>query len=634
MPIWGRRESYSVVTSTVVLLVIAGVSANYLRGLIAPIEPNGLVAFEEAFMKRASTQRVRWLTVDDEPFKRAINEGKSVMVFAGSFSSSSARRFDDEVFSMRDVAARLNKEYVCVRVDVSTNPEWTTGLLPITRGLSGAEEGFAIWFFRPDGTLLTWIGRRTWNSKADGNGFLGRVNQVTDSWRGGAGDEWQRPQRDQGQERSLLRSGDTTAIPDFSLATVPVRPLFVWSASDYENQINGGNSEEAMESLRKNIASPRFDLVDGGFFRLSDGEDPMLVEFDKDAATNAEMAALCAKAWVATNDEIFLYAYKRTMECIERQFMQPGKWSSSVSCDVDRGGRSLRHSFGPAKVRVTFSKQIKDIVSLVGMNDKANPLAVPFIADRRAFFERRELIDTFVREAQMIGDMSAVHLADDSLLDASATVVARCIEASLLLDDETSLQRALGWSKGLRRFRVGDDDVVHSTKGKGQSVKWLGDYVSYADAKLWEYCATSNIGSLRDGHIVLLRALELFSRNDRTDIVGCTSTNDRVGPVDLAMPPVTDASPTVPGLIRVAFLYSVALGDTALKEFATQLVERYSCAANQYPSQFGSFFSSAHLVTESKFGCSASDISPYSLGVELRVDPFVPVVRAASEYGG
>lgn len=615
-------------TNTLVFLAMAAVAVTFLRDLIAPSEPNGLIKYEDVFMRRAASQHINWLSIEDDPFSVAVSQGRPVMVFVAEEASASARALDVEVFSSREVAARLNRQFVSVRIDSSVHPEWESGILPITRAVIGAEPGFTVWFFRPDGTPLTWSGRREWDGVYDANEFLGSLNQVSEVWKTSTAEEWTRAERDQAAERRALRSGETLAVPDFSAWSWPDHAINRPTASLYVNAMTFGG-HDGLDRLKRDICSPRFDLVDGGFFRTSDPSNKFQVEFSKEAGQNAELFLVSAKAWAQTSEEIFRYAAERTFECIEQQFMADRGWVSSVTANTEPDGRSRRHSFGPAVLRTQGSRALKESAHEFGLRDRANLLAVPFIKDPTLVTADSEKLQRTVSELQRLGDSSGVVAASSIGLDECATVVARCIEAALLLGDNLALEKALGWADRLDSFRVGSDDVVHDLTGEGQSEKWLGDYVAYADANLWRFIATGESRSLDDGIRVLERAIELFSRNGETDIVACTSRDELFGKVSLAMPPVTDTSSYValPALIRVLDGYGLVTDQSKWRELAIGLIERYAYVANAYPAAFGSFFFNAWTVLKAEravlgYSCAREDLTR-----ALRRSPLGVVVR-------
>ncbi|MCH7945735.1 MAG: DUF255 domain-containing protein, partial [Armatimonadetes bacterium] len=119
MPIWGRRGSYVAVTFTVVMLAVIGAFARCGRDLVPPQEQNDLAAYQAEFLVRAARQRIKWRTTAMNPFAEARRLDRPLMVFAGGSWCQAARRFDADVFASPEVAARLNRDFVCVRVDLA-----------------------------------------------------------------------------------------------------------------------------------------------------------------------------------------------------------------------------------------------------------------------------------------------------------------------------------------------------------------------------------------------------------------------------------------------------------------------------------------------------------------------------------
>ncbi|HXH61095.1 MAG TPA: DUF255 domain-containing protein [Fimbriimonadaceae bacterium] len=604
MPVWGRRGSYVAVTWTVVALALIGSLAALVRRSIPPSEPNSLSSDHSVFLQRASHQPVNWRLMEDDPFAEARRLDLPVMVFAGSAVSQGARSFDDAIFSQPEVAARLNRDFVSVRLDLVTRPEWRSAFLSVLRNQVGADPGFVLWFFSPEGRLLTWVGRRSWSDKVDYNDLLGTLGEVLKQWRSLSPQVSTRAEREQREEVDVLRHGHTLSLPDFSRVPVGLtrQGTFVeWQPGAYRALLSSGSVDTFNSLLSSALFSPRFDLVDGGFFRLASGQDMRLVEFDKSAAVNAQMLAVVARALLANGDPVYKYAYERAVQCIKSSFVSGDDWSSYIESNVTDDERSPRHSFGIATLRTEFSSKARGFADQLGLDPRSNPLMVPTLS-RSALTENRAGLDEFVKEAQTVGDPSVDVGSKDSVLDSVGIVVARTIEAARLMDDSETLSAALSWSKRLSQFRAGIDDVVHSSRGRGRRRKWLGDYTSYADAMMQTYMATGNAASLRDGEQVLRRALVLFARGDKGDFVA-TSGSDGPSDFHVEMPSVVDdgAPPALPALMQQCYRYGCVLGDAGLRSIAFDIAERFASVANQEPGSFYSYFGAASEVLNT--GC-------------------------------
>ncbi len=600
MPVWGRRGSYVAVTYTLVALVGVTVFAQCTRDLIPPPESNDLEAYRAKFLARAAKQVVRWRTTDDAPFAEARRLDKPVMVFAGTAASQAARRYDDRIFGNREVAARLNQDFVCVRIDLVQEPEWRSAFLSVLRSSVDADPSYAVYFFNPDGTLLTWTGRRTWEDRPDFNDFLGLLSLVSDQWRSQKPGEWSQAQREQSAERRALREGGTTAVPDFEAfaQSYAWRSRFVfWQPAKYRFLLQAGRYGDVASLLGAELCSPRTDLVDGGFFRLASGEDLRIVEFDKVAVTNADMLAVLARAYVATREPIFEYWYGRTLVALDEQFTSGETWASFIEVDVGEDGRSKRHSFGAAVSRTEFDSFLRGFSAQLSLSD--NPLAVPHLREPSLVVSERESLDRAVGALQKIGEHEGEGASGDDSLDSAAFVVARLYEAADLMNDPAALALAEERVAHLEKFRAGTNEVRHSTFGRGLGRKWLGDYTGYADAMLEAFLATGQERRLESGEVVLRRALELFAKPATGDYVSVTGGGR--AEVDLEMPPLVDDgwTPALPWLATLCFRYGAVLGDQALRQRAVEIVERFAAIANGQPHLFATYYSMAFEIVAS-----------------------------------
>ena len=606
MPIWGPRGSYAAVTFTVVMLVVVGLVARCGSELVPPQEQNDLAAYQAEFLLRASRQRINWRTTGMNPFAEARRLDRPLMLVAGGSWSQAARRFDAVVFASPEVAARLNRDFVCVRVDLAAEPEWRGALLPVQRSQLDVDPGYTVWFFTPSGELLTWSGRRFWEERPDHNGFLGVLGQVLDLREAGSDGTGLQSEVDRRSEVRMLRRIRTRSVPDVQkfVASLDTQREFVtWEAAEYRLLLGAGLTDAMAERLDAALLSPAVDLVDGGFFRLARGLGGQEVEFDKSAATTAEMAALLARAWRATGAPLYRYMCYRAVQSLRDQHLDGQSWASFVEAAVSDNGRSGRNSFGAASLRTRFTAKERAWAPTLGLKPGANKLMVPYLPDAETLTQDRARLDAFVDRLREIGDPKALSPGGFDLLDSAGIVVARAIETALIVDDGPLLQEALGWSARLRSFRAGADEVRHSLRGTGAAHRWLGDYTAYADAMLQTFVATGDERPLQEGAAVLARALFLYSRDDPGDIVAVTDPPYDMGAFSLEMPSIVDdgGTPALPELMRIAFRYGAVLGDAALIKVASDVTERFAAVANETPSSFASYFAAANEVVNA--GC-------------------------------
>jgi uncharacterized protein YyaL (SSP411 family) len=613
MPTWGRRGSFSAITFTAVALTVVAVVAYFTRPAIPQPDPNSLVSYKARFLARAARQAVKWRVSDSDPFADARALDRPVMVFAGSAACQAARTLDEDVFSNREVAARLNNDFVCVRVDTDQEPEWRGAYLPMIRG-ELADPGYALLFFAPDGTFLTWIGRRAWYDKPDFNDFLGRLSEITAQSKSLDGPT--QAQGEQSQERQDLRGGGSVAVPDvdgFIAAIGTPIAFWQWHGGMYRVLLQSGDLARLNTRLTADLRSPRVDLVDGGFFRVAFGPDPRYVEFDKSATDCAEMLAVLARAYVTTNDPFYKYWYDRSLKCLRSQFFATEPWSAHIEVETEEDGRSARNSFGAAVQRASSDLVLRRAAIPLGLVQRENPLMVPFVVEGLPMPE-------WIASLQRVSDSSVVDPLGDAWLDSSAFVVARTFEAASVLRDDEALQLARQWSSRLHEFRAGSDEVRHATQGRGMARRWLGDYAAFADAMFEQFVATGDEEKLTEGEAVLRRALEVYSQADPGDVVAVVHSDAGV-PLD--MPSIVDGDepPALPELMLACFRYGCVLGDRELRQRAAAIAQRFAPVANGRPWLFSSYFAAAQEVMLT--GCTVTS----SPDLRASVRQFPPSVR-------
>lgn len=144
-------------------------------------ESLGLEQLSDGSLDRALPDRdsLDWRLLPREPFAKARHYNKPLMLFIGAGWSHSARRFDEAVFGSRELALRLNNDFVSVRIDLTTEPEWRGALLPISSAQGAIDPGFTIWFLQPNGEIITAVRRTDWGNRDEYSEFLATLDFVS-----------------------------------------------------------------------------------------------------------------------------------------------------------------------------------------------------------------------------------------------------------------------------------------------------------------------------------------------------------------------------------------------------------------------------------------------------------------------
>jgi uncharacterized protein YyaL (SSP411 family) len=76
-----------------------------------------------AYLKRASSQKVKWHPWSEELFERAVSEDKPVFLSSGATWCHWCHVMADECFQNDEIAATLNDNFICVKLDRDERPD-------------------------------------------------------------------------------------------------------------------------------------------------------------------------------------------------------------------------------------------------------------------------------------------------------------------------------------------------------------------------------------------------------------------------------------------------------------------------------------------------------------------------------
>jgi uncharacterized protein YyaL (SSP411 family) len=613
MPVWGRRGAYPAVTFTVVTLAVLFAGAERLRPLIPDQEPAGVSTRPGRFFEAVAQHRIVWRALDDEPFDEARRRDRLVLLAVGSGSNWTGRAVDASVFSTDEVAQRLNREFVCVRVDSDERPEWRSALWPLSGPAMGADPGWLLTVLRPDGTPVHALFRVDARGGIDPAFLLAWLSDAqarVEGRRGGEAD-W-----------AALQKADAEALLGGGVAGAPAYEAYAARLVTAMDRRNGGIPVAGAQrpspwewrflfQARQTAAvgaglgpltrSRLVAWLTGGFYRSSDDPDVLRVRTDRLAMTNADMAVVLAEAG-ASGDPWAAFLARRTLRAASRGFLLEGTTWAALCSDIGDLGRSPTGSLAPRSLIESLApKQRADLAALFGLDPRSNPSMLPFVDRPEAFLARSTEAVAWLDQARSARPPAEDIRVGQGLTNVTGTLAARSYEAARLLDDADGLASADALFEVLRRARVGTDDVVHAVRPDASGFPVATDYLAYADAAAWRFIVRGDIDALLDGHRVLRRALARFYDPARGTVRAARPSPDVPAALGLGLPCLADPDiePLVAQALRVVSLYALVLPDEGLEEVASRLTATYGPVANTLPAWAGAFYWSARQFEQS-----------------------------------
>jgi len=145
---------------------------------------NALAAEPSAYLKSAAHQPVQWLPWGDEAFRRAQAEQKPILLDIGAVWCHWCHVMDGESYEDPEVAAILNKEYVCVKVDRDERPDVDARYQRAVQALTGQGGWPLTAFLTPAGEVFYGGTYFPPEQNPYGRpGFLTLLRRLADAWR-------------------------------------------------------------------------------------------------------------------------------------------------------------------------------------------------------------------------------------------------------------------------------------------------------------------------------------------------------------------------------------------------------------------------------------------------------------------
>lgn len=529
-------------------------------------------------MKAAARQSVKWRTLGDDPFAEAKREDKLLFLTVGLGWNWNARQIDKNVFTDPEIAERLNREFIPVRIDASLNPEWLQGPFPLSTATSGVDPGFYILVTSPDGTLLGWLGRSGAFQRLDSPAILGLLYASRRESLAGAGERKSDMELQTNLEQDFLLGSSIpgpTSLESY-VARVVTRSKqpepfeangwTAWRVWDWRALVHSGHVEEAASGLKKLFESGMVDWLHGSVSRVASEPKRRAVKFESTIQENAELCAVLALISRHPGHEDWAKLARFLLVSTLSRLLLPGPYWSAAYSETSETGRAIGLTVRPNTLRkeVTGPDQTWMVLNL-GLDPAKNPAMTPIVTDLDSALKRwGDYENAWSKLRKLAGNWNP-ELGGNDLLEPAAFALARLTEAARMLNDAGSVERCRAVYASLATY-VSGGSVVRSLDNSPGVTTTFGDYMSYCDASLQIYLSTGDLGAFQSGLSVLQRAQTLFL-DKKTGIIRIVSEGRGLTETPwTSMPNVTDVAgrSSVATYIDVTTAYGTLMADKDL----------------------------------------------------------------------
>lgn len=504
MPERKRRLYFPVVAGVMTYLVVVNVAGVALRPLIPPPEPNAAMLSGQPYHQVAALQEIKWRRYAPGIFAEALREDKAVLLAIGRSASGLARHFDERIFTDPEVIERINRGAIPVRIDQDIHPEWTSAVLPVRQGSAPPNGGFRLAVLDSAAELLMFYG--------DGPSNPPEPDAFIEAWTDAMSLMASRQDLDTGSVAERLRAlepGDSAwpnsalhaaGLADRSpLAGRPVQAdAWAWRALAAR-----GLQAEAADQARELAASPLFDIRGGGFFLAGRPDQSWRVNPAKSALGNADAAAALARLGLWTGQEEMGDLARLCLDGIKRELTTGRRVYVWVASPPEEGTISPEYSVPISSLQKLSSVERAVAQDQFGL-DGSQVTAIPHWNGSDPPLRSNGVARDLLSKAQPTGN--AVLRGPGGLLNVSAVVAARHLEAGLLLGDPELIETGLFLAETASGHRVGPNEVTHQALDVDAQHRMIEDGLAFAELRLWQHQAGDE-SALEEGWAVLERTL-------------------------------------------------------------------------------------------------------------------------------
>lgn len=486
---------------------------------------NRLIHETSPYLLQHAHNPVDWYPWGEEAFTKAKNEDKPLIISIGYSSCHWCHVMEHESFEDPEIAAIMNKYFVCVKVDREERPDVDQVYMEAVQamGLGGGWPLNA--FITPDGKPFyggTYFPPKKWvnvlqqlsknyqdnrEKVTESAEYITQQLQISDAQRYGLEvNDIAFTKETQQEIFNLLESkfdykwGGLDRAPKF-----PMPSIYLFLLRHFHQTNNGAALDHVSFTLEKMAQGGIYDQIGGGFARYSTDHEWFAPHFEKMLYDNGQLVSLYAEAFKVTKNPLFKEVVYETCDFIEREMLsEEGAFYSAL--DADSEGEEGKYYVWSYE---EIEKYIGDDAPLFNDYYKVTPAGnweLDNILFREksdsAFAEKHGLtIPQLHNKIKQWKDVllpirekrSRPGLDDKALVSWNAIMLKGYIDAYKSFGDERFLQTALLNASFLEAKMLKGQKLSHTySKGKATIEAYLDDYSLLIDAYIHLYQVTFN----------------------------------------------------------------------------------------------------------------------------------------------
>lgn len=483
---------------------------------------NALIDETSPYLLQHAHNPVDWVAWSDDAFARAKAENKLVLVSIGYSACHWCHVMEHESFENEEVAALMNKYFVCIKVDREERPDVDQVYMTAVQ-LMTQRGGWPLnCFTLPDGRPIyggTYFQREQWKQVLESLEYAMRnkpeeVFEYAEKLSEGVQQsEWiQTPEpvvpfESAKLEELVLRWSHNFDNRDGGSSRAPKFPL----PSNYEFLLRYGTWKKD-ESLLKHVhltlekmaRGGIYDQIGGGFARYSVDMLWKVPHFEKMLYDNGQLVSLYAQAYQQDPKPTYKRVVYQTLEWIEREMLtSEGAFYSAMDADSE-GVEGKYYVWTKAELEQVLGEDyawVKDWYSVNGKGywEEGNYILLRDLPDETFANQMRWTMDELEANVGRINRKlrdERSHrikpgLDDKCLTSWNAMMLKGCVDAYFAFGEEHFLLLALKNGRWIKNMQYKDGKLKRNYKnGKSTIDGFLEDYAHAISAFISLYQAT------------------------------------------------------------------------------------------------------------------------------------------------
>ncbi|MBL7906786.1 MAG: thioredoxin domain-containing protein [Bacteroidales bacterium] len=485
--------------------------------------PNRLIHESSPYLQQHAHNPVDWYPYGNEAFEAAVAGNKPLLISIGYSACHWCHVMEHESFSQAEVAAFMNRNFICIKVDREERPDVDQVYMSAVQLLNGNGGWPLNCFALPDGRPF-WGG--TYFRPEQWLDVLGQISRLYTEHHHELVEQSERirqgiaasglvelPEKHDNISQELVDESFAQLSWSFDtelggLRGAPKFPMpVVWDFVLTYQRItrNAEALAQLNTTLQRMARGGIFDQIGGGFARYSTDNHWKVPHFEKMLYDNAQLTALYSRAWSLTGNVFYKEILEKTIGFVFRELRSPeGLFYSALDADSE-GREGLFYLWTREQIREELPEYADLLcrywgVDAGGLWEKGQSILLR-PSDDAEFASREHLSEAELAQLVSMAGRKLLNARDKRvrpgldnkiILSWNALMVKSLAEAYIATGNQTWLDAALS-AATLLSDRFFDDQgmLKRSLKRDGAAIDaLLDDYVFLADAYLRLYLAT------------------------------------------------------------------------------------------------------------------------------------------------